>query len=125
MRSARQYFVSPLADAFSSGCGSYAHGSMDFRSYPQHEFARCRFLRIAPRLGAILEIVIDCLMKPGGQLKHGLTVEADVFRYTEHTSDENVVARIEFDPRKIPLIVHCVYHGFTSNSINHSRTSST
>lgn len=60
-------------------------------------------LRIATCLGAILKIVIDCLMKPGGQLMHGLTVEADVLRYAEHMSDENVVARIELDSRKIPL----------------------
>src|ERR1700761_2766945 len=125
VRSLVQHLVGPLTNTFTSCRSGDTDCGMDLGADAEHEFARRGLLRFPPGLLTIVQVVIDCFAKVSRQPGYCFAVESDAVRHTEHMSNKNVVGWIESDLAQITLIGHCIHHGVTPNSMNHSRTSST
>src|SRR5205085_4384354 len=106
-----QNFGGPLIQALARRLSCDQSRTVNLGRHMQHKLSGSRLLRPNPLFFAVVQERFDC----GLELGYRFAMKADHGVQTKNAADENIVAFVELDSCRVPLVIHGV-HGLIAGA---------
>jgi len=109
LRRARQHLFAPLIEALAGSFRGERGVGVDGRADSQHQLPGIGFLRVLADLGAMVEVIVDRLVKRRLQPFHVVRVKADSVAYAEYPAKKDFIVGVVFDASVVALLGHHIF----------------